>query len=497
MIDMKNVTYRYNTVRADGQKENITGISGFDLHIERGEFVLLTGSSGCGKTTVIRLINGLIPNFYNGEKTGEVLIDGKNTKDMSIYDISKRVGSVFQNPRTQFFNVNTTDELAFAAENQCVEPVKIKERIGETATYMDIEDLLERNIFELSGGQKQIVACAGVDVVAPDIIVLDEPSSNLDHQAIRKLERVLRTWKEEGKTIIIAEHRLFYLKDLVDKMIVMDSGQITAEYDSDALKKLTYEQLENLGLRPLELESIPYKSCEKATVHSNIEIRDMSFTYKDKRHGIEIDGLSIPKGSITAIIGRNGAGKSTLIHNICGLEKRCKGVMIYDGKRMGYKDRLHNCYMIMQDVNHQLFTESVLDEVMLSMTDKKQSEEDKRACAMAILEDLGLAKYAEAHPMALSGGQKQRTAIASGIASKKPVIILDEPTSGLDLYHMRKVAKQMKELSSHGKTLLIVTHDYEFILKCCEHIVCIEDGKVKESYELNEATVSNVLNQLR
>ena len=159
----------------------------------------MTGLSGCGKTTIIRLINGLIPKFYNGELTGEIYLDGKNTKEMTIYDVSEKVGSVFQNPRSQFFNVNTTDEIAFAAENQCIDPEIIKSKIIDTAYSMHIKSLLDRNIFDLSGGEKQMVACAGIDVLSPQIIVLDEPSSNLDHRAIRRLKNILEEWKKQGK----------------------------------------------------------------------------------------------------------------------------------------------------------------------------------------------------------------------------------------------------------------------------------------------------------
>jgi energy-coupling factor transport system ATP-binding protein len=492
MIEFSNTTFKYNVTRADGVNEDIAGVRDLNFTVKDGEFVVLTGGSGCGKTTVIRLINGLIPHFYNGELSGTVTLNGSNIKDMSIYEISGHVGSVFQNPRTQFFNVNTTDEMAFAAENRGEQPERIKTAIASTAEKMRIENLLDRNIFELSGGEKQIIACAGINVLSPDIIVLDEPSSNLDHLAIKKLAEVLKHWKQAGKTIIVAEHRLFYLKDMTDRMIVMENGRIKHEYDHAALISLTYEHCKKLGIRPLSLEGVPLEKAVEKSAANRIEIRDLSFTYKNGRHSINISGLSIEEGRVTAVIGRNGAGKSTLVRNICGLEKRCKGTFMYHGKNMRHKERLHNCYMIMQDVNHQLFTESVADEVMLSITDKKMREEEKRKRAEEILKALDLSDVAETHPMALSGGQKQRTAIASGIASGKPVIILDEPTSGLDLYHMEQVAAETEKLKKLGKTVLIVTHDLEFIFKCCDNVVHMENGTVKESYRLDETTCGKV-----
>ena len=220
-----------------------------------------------------------------------------------------------------------------------------------------------------------------------------------------------------------------------------------------------------------------------------LTLENFVFTYKDGKHGIHIPKLELPVNSITVIIGHNGAGKSTLARNICGLEKKCKGVMKLGGKTLRAKDRLRSCYMIKQDVNHQLFTESVRDEVMLSITDKQMTDDDKSQRSEGILEQLDLSAYSETHPMALSGGQKQRTAIASGIASSKPVIIFDEPTSGLDLAHMKQVASEILKLRDMGKTVFIVTHDLEFILSCCDHIVRLEEGQVAENYELNKDTI--------
>ncbi|MBP5555156.1 MAG: energy-coupling factor ABC transporter ATP-binding protein [Lachnospiraceae bacterium] len=492
MIEFSNVTFKYNVTLSDGEKEDIYGIRDLNFSIGKGEFVVLTGGSGCGKTIFIRLINGLIPHFYSGELFGEITLNGKSIRDMSIFEISSKVGSVFQNPRSQFFNVNTTDEMAFAAENQRRDPEEIKKRIKDTAVSMKIEKLLDRNIFELSGGEKQLVACAGIGVLSPEIIVLDEPSSNLDHHAINRLSEILSVWKSEGKTIIIAEHRLFYLRNLADRMIVMENGSVSNEFKCEDLKRLSHEDTVKLGIRTLSLDSVSYDCKPGIGRSSNLIFRDFKFTYKNNRHSIDIPKLDVPEGCVTAIIGHNGAGKSTFARNICGLEKRCKGYIEYLDKRLGYKDRLHNCYMIMQDVNHQLFTESVEDEVMLSMTGGDMSEDDKRERVREILDKLDLSKYYETHPMALSGGQKQRVAIASGIASEKPIIVFDEPTSGLDLFHMEQVADAIKDLIRIGKNVFVITHDYEFILKCCDHIIHLENGRVKDSFNLDDGSICKI-----
>lgn len=484
MIELHNVDFSYTTVGADGETIHKNGVSGLDMTIRDGEFVVLTGGSGCGKTTITRLINGLIPHYYGGELSGRITIDDVSIPDTPIFETAKKVGSVFQNPRSQFFNVNTTDEIAFAAENQCVEPEQIKAHIAKTAASMQIEKLLDRSIFELSGGEKQIIACAGINVLSPDIIMLDEPSSNLDSEAIEKLKAVLTDWKERGKTVVIAEHRLYFLRELADRMIILENGKVVKELNAEELKTLTFDDTERMGIRPLSLDDVHFSGSGAVSQHDKLKLENFVFTYKDGKHGINIPELELPVNRVIAIIGHNGAGKSTLARNICGLEKKCRGTLTLDGKALKAKERLHNCYMIMQDVNHQLFTESVRDEVMLSMTDKALSDEQKAERADEILAKLDLAEYSEMHPMALSGGQKQRTAIASGIASSKPVIIFDEPTSGLDLSHMKQVASEIIKLRDMGKTVFVVTHDLEFILSCCEHIVRLENGKVVQNYEL-------------
>ena len=319
------MTFAYSTVNADGEAEHKNGINSLNLTICDGEFVVLTGGSGCGKTMVTRLIDGLIPHYYNGELSGSVKIDGRSVPDTPIYETAKKVGSVFQNLCSQFFNVNTTDEIAFAAENQCHEPANIQEAIAKTTASMQIEKLLDRNIFELSGGEKQIIACAGINVLSPDIIVLDEPSSNLYSEAIRKLKAVLEKWKAQGKTIIIAEHRLYFLRELADRMLILSNGHITYELDKAEILRLTFADTEKLGIRPLVLDDIRYVREQKGTSAESLTLENFCFTYKNGKHGINIPELIVPANSIIAIIGHNGADKSTLARNICGLEKKCKG----------------------------------------------------------------------------------------------------------------------------------------------------------------------------
>lgn len=390
-----------------------------------------------------------------------------------MYELSKAVGSVFQNPRSQFFNVDTTGEIAFGCENIGLPKEEIYRRIGQVTGELKIQKLLDRSLFALSGGEKQKIACASVSAMEPDIFVLDEPSSNLDVATIADLKQVVAKWKAMGKTVIVAEHRLYYLMDIADRVIYLKNGRIEQDMSAAAFGRLGVEQLQAMGLRslhPANFSKIPAVSLGS----SSIEIRNFLFSY-GKMEAMNIPQLSVPQGAIVGILGDNGAGKTTFAKCLCGLEKSAKGTLQIGQEALGAKQRIKKCYMVMQDVNHQLFTESVSDEILLSMqgedeqADKKQTEE--------ILKSLNLLEYQELHPMSLSGGQKQRVAIGSAIASDKEILVFDEPTSGLDYHHMLEVAGNLQRLSDMGKTLFIITHDPELIAKCCNYFVFIEHGK--------------------
>ena len=476
MIELKNVSFQYEQGSSKGKIENI------DLTIHDGEVVLLCGESGCGKTTLTRLINGLIPHYYEGTLTGQTIVEGIDVKNVSLYALSGVVGSVFQNPRTQFFTVDTTSEIAFGCENLGIDAEEINSRMEKTVSALKIRDLLNRSLFALSGGEKQKIACASVSAMEPKIFVLDEPSSNLDIESIRELKNVLREWKAQGKTIVIAEHRLYYLMDIADRVLYMTDGHIKENLPIADFRKKTTDELQSLGLRALQSEDFSrMKGAVGAT--RQLYIRDFEAAYKNASGGrkqkqkvLDIPDLMIPQGSVVGVVGNNGAGKTSFANNLCGLFQTAKGCMSMEGKTYMAGQRMKICYMVMQDVNHQLFTESVLDEILLSLDN---ADEEKAILeAEKIMESLHISEFREAHPMSLSGGQKQRVAIASAVASGKQIIVFDEPTSGLDYRHMKEVAENLRELSSLGKTLLIVTHDPELIAECCNYFVFIEKGKV-------------------
>lgn len=481
MIKIDHISFSYGE-----ENENTGGVRDIDLNIEDGQFVVLCGESGCGKTTVTRLINGLIPHYYEGKMTGEVWVNGAKVSEQPLYDTAAVVGSVFQNPRSQFFNVDTTSEITFGCENLGQPEKDIRERLAKTVRDFRLEKLMDRNIFHLSGGEKQKIACAGVSIMEPDVLVMDEPSSNLDAASILDLRKILAFWKSQGKTIIVSEHRLYYLRGLADRFIYLADGQVSHDYSAAEFEQLTEQQRSDMGLRTFALERLlpPVLPQQAKTA---LALRNFHFAYKNEPETLHIMDCEIPTNRIVGIIGNNGAGKSTFSRCFCGLEKRC-GEIVWNGKKYRPKDRLNTCYMVMQEVNHQLFTESVLDEVLISMEEANQKRAEE------ILSRLDLLDFKDRHPMSLSGGQKQRGAIASVIASKRSILFFDEPTSGLDYKHMKEVANVLRQVRDTGITVYVITHDLELILDCCTDIVHFEDGSIIDQFPMDADGLEKIRN---
>ena len=491
MIHIQNVSFTY-------EQADTPSLKNINLSVKTGECVLLCGKSGCGKTTLIRLLCGMLPDFYNGVFTGSVSVKGIDPVTAPMYEIAKTVGTVFQNPRTQFYTVNTTSEIAFGCENFGMEPKLIQDRVYETADALHINSLLDRNIFRLSGGEKQKIAFASIYAVNPDIYVLDEPSSNLDNHAINELRSMLQFLKAHGKTIVIAEHRIRYLKELADRAVYMKEGQIEKEYTMQELDSMSIAERMETGIRPVSLggfSSIIKEQSESSGdigADASIQMKDVCFSYTKYKGqpSLTIPEAYFPSGTIIAVIGGNGAGKSTLVSVIGGLLKNKKGAITVNGSIQAAKERLSISYMVMQEVNHQLFTDSVKEEIVLGV--KNPDEE----ALNDVLTKMDIERLKDRHPMTLSGGQKQRVAIAAAVFCKKKILIFDEPTSGLDFFHMMQTAELIKTLKADDTYIFVITHDYELIAAACDIAVEVKNGRIESQYVLDTKGIQQLQNTM-
>lgn len=491
MIHIQNVSFTY-------EQADTPSLKNINLSVKTGECVLLCGKSGCGKTTLIRLLCGMLPDFYNGVFTGSVSVKGIDPVTAPMYEIAKTVGTVFQNPRTQFYTVNTTSEIAFGCENFGMEPKLIRDRVYETADALHINSLLDRNIFQLSGGEKQKIAFASIYAVNPDIYVLDEPSSNLDNHAINELRSMLQFLKAHGKTIVIAEHRIRYLKELADRAVYMKEGQIEKEYTMQELDSMSIAERMETGIRPVSLggfSSIIKEQSESSGdigADASIQMKDVCFSYTKYKGqpSLTIPEACFPAGTVIAVTGNNGAGKSTLVSVVGGLLKNKKGTVKLNGNIQSAKERLFVSYMVMQEVNHQLFTDSVKEEIVLGVKNPDEG------ALNAVLTKMDIERLKDRHPMTLSGGQKQRVAIAAAVFCKKKILIFDEPTSGLDFFHMMQTAELIKTLKADDTYIFVITHDYELIAAACDIAVEVKNGRIESQYVLNTSGFERLQNSM-
>lgn len=432
-----------------------------NLTVADGECILLTGESGSGKSSIINSINGLAFEYENAKISGTIKVDNRELKGMELYEISLLISSVFQNPKTHFFNVDTTLELLFYLENIGLSKQEMESRMEDMLKLFPIRHLLGRSIFELSGGEKQILCVAACYISGCKIIVLDEPSSNLDDKYIDILKEMLQILKNKGITLIIAEHRIYYLTDLADRIILVRKGELFKELTKDELLNVERQ----LGLRSAIKTVL---KAQNKPVGNDLNIKKLEYKFKEGSR-LKIDDISFGLGNIYGITGKNGCGKSTFIRVMTGLDDKGKSEIIFNGKILNKKDRLKNSSLVMQDVNHQLFTDSVEEEIKLGVKDLSQDRLDK------VLYGLELTELKDRHPMSLSGGQKQRVAIASVLCKNSRFIFFDEPTSGMDYKNMIRISKLIKEMSTEDNIIFIVSHDIEFLNETADSILCLEE----------------------
>ncbi|EUJ38693.1 ABC transporter ATP-binding protein [Brochothrix thermosphacta] len=469
MIELKDVTYKYQ-----GREE--PSIKGLNLKIPQGQVVVITGKSGSGKTTLTRLMNSLVPHYYEGQLQGKVTVNGIDTATQPLWKLPFTVGSVLQDPRSQFFGLHVKDEVVFGAENHAVPQADIQTRLSEVSEALKINHLLNHSLYQLSSGEKQRVALSSVQMMSPNVYLFDEPSSNLDAEMAVFLTSFIEKLKKQGATLIISEHRLHYLMGVMDRLVVLKQGEIVADIPQIEVEEYLENEGKNQGLRQLAPKVAAYEAIDTTKLAPLVSVEKLVYQPKDSTFKLNIAELNGFPGEVIAIVGGNGAGKTTLARALAGFIKPKLGVVKMNGIKMNQRKRMQHSWFVAQDADYQLFSESVAKELILG--NEKQPNITEKAALL--LDKMGLTHLKMAHPMQLSGGEKQRLSISVGLIRERDCLILDEPTSGLDGYHMEQMADYLRTPLFKEKCIFIVTHDEAFIASCCTRVVRLKDGKIIE-----------------
>ena len=489
LIKAENLSYKYPF-----QSEEALHDISFTLR--RGEAMLVTGASGCGKSTLLRILNGLIPEHFRGTLGGELEIAGHKAP-ATIECISRHVGTVLQCPEEQILATTVEEEVAIALEWRSTPQREMRSLVDDALRVLDLTHLAARSVFTLSSGERQKCVIASVLAAKADIVVMDEPTANLSPEATEELAAIVADLKKSGVAVVIVDHRLYWLKGVVDKVLVLKAGRAVATIDGNRLDSSAIDPswgLRGIDVKRPELPAVP-RDCDKA-----VEVQNLSFRY-GRRLPFIYEGFScaIPRGKTTAIVGANGAGKTTLARLLCGLVKPSAGHIILNevpgSWRLADKKpsncqtvkpsncqtvkpsnrqtvKLSNCQtvkpsnrqtsFVMQQMDIQLYMKTVMDELMYSAP-RGIRKSERAADAAKWLDVFGLAHLKDRHPHSLSGGEKQRLVVACALMKRPKLMILDEPTSGLDGRNMRIIADVLKDYASSGGTVLLITHDLELL----------------------------------
>lgn len=509
IISFKDFTFKY-TAQAEPTLKNIS------LDIYKGEKVLICGPSGCGKSTLTHTLNGLIPASYPGKISGELTIKDKSYKDLSVFELSKSVGTVLQDMDGQFIGLSVGEDISFALENECVPYDELHSRVEEVSKIVDMDTFLSHAPHALSGGQKQRVSLAGVMVDNVDILLFDEPLANLDPKTGKTTIALIdEIHKKTNNTTIIIEHRLEdVLFRPVDRIILMGKGRIIADTTPDEL--LSSSLLLDNGIRePLYVTALKYagveitkekkpglistlnitekdkdkvrtwfKSIPREEKVENrdilLETKNITFSYDGTRNALENIDFYIHKGEMMSIVGKNGAGKSTFSKILCGFEKQNNGLITLYGKDIkdeSIKERADHIGYVMQNPNQMISQTLIRDEIELGLKMKGIDEEERHKRSDEVMKICGLYSMRSWPISALSFGQKKRVTIASILVMNPDLIILDEPTAGQDFRHYTDIMEFLKKLNSKGITIILITHDMHLMLEYSERAVVFTDGK--------------------
>ena len=498
------------------------------LDIRKGEKVLICGPSGCGKSTLAHCVNGLIPNSYPGKTTGTLTVGGQNAENLSLFDLSKVVGTVLQDSEGQFIGLTVAEDMAFALENDCMDQKDMKALVDRVAQLVGVSGVLGHAPYEISGGQKQRVALGGVMVSGVDVLLFDEPLANLDPAAGKKaVELIDEIQKHTGCAVIIIEHRLEdVLHCPVDRVVLMGEGRILFDGDPDSL--LSSDLLQKSGIRePLYVTALKYAGVpldrdqrlsylpelrlteadrrrvadwffaqpepkgEKAKKEL-LRAENIDFTYEGGHHALKGISASIAEGEMLSIVGTNGAGKSTFSKVLCGFEIPQKGTLTLSGEDLSaysIKERADRIGYVMQNPNQMISKTGIFDEVALGLRNRGVPEEEVKPRVEKALKTCGLYPFRNWPVSALSYGQKKRVTIASILVLEPKIILLDEPTAGQDLYHYTQIMDFLAELNRSGTTVVLITHDMHLMLEYTPRAIVFHDGHV-----IADTSAAEVLN---
>ncbi|MEM3989557.1 MAG: ABC transporter ATP-binding protein [Desulfurococcaceae archaeon] len=504
-VELRNVTYYY-------PNEHSPALENVSLRVDYGEFIVVAGPSGGGKSTLCKILLGLIPHLYGGRLTGEVYIDGVNVVKEGVKSIVGRVGAVLQVPENQIVNIIVEEEIAFGLENTLHEPEVIVERINEVLEGLGISHLRNRTTYTLSGGEVQKVALASALAYKPKVLILDEPLAHLDPLGVRELLSILnRLYSRDGVTVIVVEHRLTELAKYATRLVILDKRIL---FDGEPGRALEYSM--KLGMDvppvvrlfksirannpPLRLDdavkevkellknidsgafnnSNNYSENRESSKEKVIVVEDLWHLYPGGREALRGINLEVCRGDFIAIVGANGAGKTTLIKHFNGLLKPSKGRVLVFGKdtrRHTVAELAKHVGVVFQNPLHQFFEESALKEVMFTLKSMGFGIDEGRA--MSVLKSLDLHDLATKSPYELSVGEQRRLAIASVLVYEPEVIVLDEPTAGIDYSLKMELLKILLNLLEKGKTVVMATHDVEFLAQApVNKVVLMSYGEV-------------------
>jgi len=495
---------------------NKKALDRIEFEQEQGEMVVLMGHTGAGKSSFSRCLNRLIPNFHQGNYSGEIRILGKSITGKKVHELVGEIGLVFQDFESQLFSTNVELEVAFGPENLCLSREEIKKRIDEALQLVRLKGFERREPATLSGGEKQRLAIASILAIRPKIVVMDEPTTDLDPQGKLEIFSVARLLRSEGYTILFIEHEAEAVTE-ADKVVIMDKGRIVAEGKSYEILK-DVQLLENHGIRPPQIAklfegidepTVPLTLEETFTIFEKrgwkisdekygallekeedkkvgygkkiIEVNDLDYVYPGNIKALDSVNMEVREGEFLAIIGQNGSGKTTLVKHFNGLLKPAKGEVRIagedtKGKRVSELGKIVG--YVFQNPDHQIFADTVEDEVTFGPRNLGIPRDKISRFVEDALKDVGLEGYERYDPFSLTKGERQRVAIASILAARPHILILDEPTTGLDYIEQKSIMDLLQNLNQKGHTIIIITHSLWVVAEYAKRVLVLDKGKI-------------------